>query len=129
MQGIPFELTDKVRATIVEAASKGLLIKDIAAAIGLKNYAHFCNVIRKNFPEIDELIEEGQRQGREILMNMSWDIITNVRDPARAQELQRLNRRLKTEEPESVGVDANGMGVSEITFRVIERKSAEPKAE
>jgi hypothetical protein len=129
MKGKPFELTDEVRKTIVEAAKKGLLEKDIAAAIGLIDPNHFSNFIKKNFPEIDELIAEGRRQGRQILMDLSWEIIRNVRDPARAQEIQRLNRRLKTEEPESVGVDADGRGVSEITFRVIEKKPAEPKAE
>jgi hypothetical protein len=124
MQGKPFELTDAVKATIVEAAKKGLLEKDIAAAIGLIDPQHFSNVIKHKYPEINELIEEGRRLGRQVLMNLSWEIISNVRDPARAQEIQRLNRRLKTEEPESVGVDANGRAVTEITFSVIEKPKA-----
>jgi hypothetical protein len=131
MHGKPFVLTDALRATIVEAAKKGLLEKDIAKSIGLGDANHFSNVVKKNFPEIDDLIEEGRHQGRQMLIDLSWEIITNVRDPARAQELQRLHRRLKTEESDLAQLrDADGKFSGGFTVEIIPNKKPsedEPK--
>jgi hypothetical protein len=116
MHGKEFFLTPEAIVFIREASAKGMLEKDIAKGLGL-SARYFSNEIKPKFPEIDELIAEGRQLGRERLLEISWEAIMDKKDPARNQELQRLNRKLKTEEPE--GTDADGKNNSLGGFEVV----------
>jgi hypothetical protein len=101
-------LTDEKRAAIIEAAKNGSRICDIGPIVGCA--PNTFERKKREIPEIDDLIEEGRRQGRAELLQLSRTIITNPRDPARNQELARLHRLLKSEQPETAK-DSDEKGV------------------
>ncbi len=123
MQGKKFLLTDEAKAYIVEASKRGMLEKDIAKGLNLTPH-YFSNYTKKEFPEIDELIDQGRFEGREILTSMSWEIVRDPKDPARNQELQRLNRKLKTEEPENKTDDGQS-GFAGLEFVLVKKPTVE----
>lgn len=116
-------LTDERRQTIITAAKMGYRIKDIGPLVGIA--ATTFDTKKREIPEIDDLIEEGRRQGREKLITLSHDIVFDPafrRDSARNQELARLHRMVKTEEPESAAEsdDQTQLG---FTIKVIPNKT------
>ena len=95
-----WEPTEENLKLIKKCSAMGMRLFDIAATVGL-GYNTFIQK-KTEFPIIQDVIDEGRKEGRMALLETSWDIIKNIKDPARNQELSRLNRLLKTEQADIV---------------------------
>jgi hypothetical protein len=118
-----WELTDEHRSTLVTAGRMGYRLIDIGPLVGLARTTFERK--RSENPEIDDLIEEGRRQLRAQLLELSFSTLDNPRDPARNQELARLHRIAKTEEPDSAKNSDEDSAFN--GFEIIIRKKGDPE--